>query len=163
MVIVYTAGCVLGFLLSSMAGEFLTALPILQGGQLTVGASAPIFGLLGALVYYGDAHGLVGHHQPGLAAGDHHVRVRLSRPGTDNWAHAGGFAGGYLAALWLDPLEPERVDHMLWAVICLALSVLSILVSCRYRVSRLAPVFTLLPCANPLFSLLARLAKSATA
>jgi len=29
----------------------------------------------------------------------------------------------------LDPLKPERVNHLFWAVICLAASVLSILVS----------------------------------
>ena len=42
----------------------------------------------------------------------------LFMPGVDNWAHAGGFAGGYLAAMWLDPLKPERTDHV---VIALAL------------------------------------------
>ena len=36
-------------------------------------------------------------------------------PGVDNYAHAGGFAGGYLASLLLDPLKPERVDHMVIA------------------------------------------------
>ena len=50
-------------------------------------------------------------------------------PGVDNYAHAGGFAGGYLAARILDPLEPERVDHLIAAVVCLAASVLSIIVS----------------------------------
>jgi rhomboid protease GluP len=50
-------------------------------------------------------------------------------PGIDNYAHAGGFAGGYLAGMLLDPLKPERIKHMFWAVICLVLSVLSILVS----------------------------------
>ena len=29
-------------------------------------------------------------------------------PGIDNWAHLGGFVGGYLAARVLDPLKPER-------------------------------------------------------
>ena len=33
-------------------------------------------------------------------------------PGVDNYAHAGGFAGGYLAGMWLDPLKPERMDHI---------------------------------------------------
>ena len=37
-------------------------------------------------------------------------------PGVDNYAHAGGFAGGYLAGLLLDPLKTERVDHMLIAL-----------------------------------------------
>ena len=129
MVLVYTAGCVLGFLLSSVAGQFLTVLPILQGGQLTVGASAPIFGLLGALVCYGRRTGSsVITSQVWPLAIIMFVFGFLGR-GTDNWAHLGGFAGGYLAALWLDPHRPERVDHMLWAVICLALSVLSILAS----------------------------------
>ena len=32
-------------------------------------------------------------------------------PGIDNYAHIGGFAGGYLAARVLDPLKPERIDH----------------------------------------------------
>ena len=33
-------------------------------------------------------------------------------PGIDNYAHAGGFGGGYLAARLLDPLKPERIDHI---------------------------------------------------
>ena len=50
-------------------------------------------------------------------------------PGIDNYAHAGGFAGGYLAARVLDPLKPERIDHMVIAVGCLVASILSILAS----------------------------------
>ncbi|PYQ19662.1 MAG: hypothetical protein DMF79_12105 [Acidobacteria bacterium] len=49
--------------------------------------------------------------------------------GVDNWAHLGGFAGGYLAARWLDPLKPERGDHVLAALVCLLLTLASILVS----------------------------------
>jgi rhomboid protease GluP len=47
-------------------------------------------------------------------------------PGIDNWAHAGGFLGGYLAGIWLDPLKPERMDHMVVAAACLILSALAI-------------------------------------
>ena len=47
----------------------------------------------------------------------------------DNYAHAGGFIGGYLASRVLDPLEPERINHMVWALVCIVLSVLSIVVS----------------------------------
>jgi hypothetical protein len=50
-------------------------------------------------------------------------------PRVDNWAHGGGFAGGYLAGRMLDPLKPERIDHLLIAVVCLMLSVLSIAAS----------------------------------
>jgi hypothetical protein len=47
MVIIYTVAGVTGFLMSSSA-VFLPPLPLLRGAQLTLGASAPIFGLLGA-------------------------------------------------------------------------------------------------------------------
>ena len=50
-------------------------------------------------------------------------------PGIDNWAHLGGFVGGYLASAWMDPLRPERLDHTLAAVACLFLSAISIVVS----------------------------------
>nr|MBA2603973.1 rhomboid family intramembrane serine protease [Acidobacteriota bacterium] len=50
-------------------------------------------------------------------------------PGIDNYAHAGGFAGGYLMGLWLDPLRPERVDHLAWAVGCIAATALAIAAS----------------------------------
>jgi rhomboid protease GluP len=50
-------------------------------------------------------------------------------PGVDNYAHLGGFGGGYLTGRILDPLKPERIDHLVMAVVCLALSVLSVLVS----------------------------------
>ena len=49
--------------------------------------------------------------------------------GIDNYAHAGGFGGGYLAARVLDPLKPERIDHMVIAVGCLVASILSIVAS----------------------------------
>ena len=50
-------------------------------------------------------------------------------PGVDNFAHAGGFFGGYLAARFLDPLKPERIDHIIIALLCLAAVFLSIAAS----------------------------------
>jgi len=47
----------------------------------------------------------------------------------DNWAHVGGFAGGYLTSMWLDPLKPERVNHMVGALVCLLATALAILAS----------------------------------
>jgi rhomboid protease GluP len=131
MVIIYTAGSVAGFTLSSVAGEMLAFLPIpvLRGADLTVGASAPIFGLLGALVYYGRR---AGSSAVGSQAWNYAVLLFVFgfiMRGVDNYAHAGGFVGGYLAGRLLDPLTPERVKHMLAAVICLALSVLAIVAS----------------------------------
>jgi len=130
-VIIYTLAGVLGFTLSSVAGVTLNFLPIpfLQGAGVTIGASASIMGLLGALVYYGRRTGsrMIGSQAWSWAIPT--FILGLLMPGLDNYAHIGGFAGGYLAGLMLDPLKPERVNHLFWAVICLAASVLSILVS----------------------------------
>jgi hypothetical protein len=49
--------------------------------------------------------------------------------GIDNWAHAGGFAGGFLAALVLDPLTRERVDHLIVAIVCLGLTLVALVAS----------------------------------
>ena len=131
MVIVYTIGCVVGFAASSFAGYYLAFLPLrlLQGAQLTVGASAPIFGLLGALVYYGRRSGSSVVHGQAMSWALMMFIFGIIMPGVDNYAHAGGFVGGYLAGRLLDPLKPERVNHMAIALGCLVLSVLSIVVS----------------------------------
>ena len=36
-------------------------------------------------------------------------------PGIDNYAHAGGFLGGYATSAFFNPLTRERGDHMLVA------------------------------------------------
>jgi len=137
MVIVYTAGAIAGFTASSVAGAYLSFLPFgfLQGASLTVGASAPIFGLLGALVYYGRRTGSSHVHGQAMSWALMMFVFGLIMPGVDNYAHAGGFGGGFLAARVLDPLKPERVNHMAIAVVCLALSVLSIVVSVLHGLS----------------------------
>ncbi len=131
MVIIYTAAGVAGFAASSLAGQYLGFLPlaILHGGQITVGASAPIFGLLGAVVYYGRRTGSSLASSQAWSWAIPLFIFGLVMPGIDNYAHAGGFAGGYVAGRLLDPLRRESIDHMLAAVICLALSVLSIVAS----------------------------------
>jgi rhomboid protease GluP len=131
MVIIYVIAGVLGFVLSSVAGATLAFLPIpfLQPAAITVGASGAIMGLMGALVYYGRR---TGSSAVSSAAWSWAIPVfifGLIMPGIDNYAHIGGFAGGYLAGMMLDPLKPERINHILWAVICLVLSVLSVIVS----------------------------------
>ena len=53
----------------------------------------------------------------------------LMRGVVDNWAHLGGFVGGYWISRWLDPLKPERSDHVMAAVACLAMAAASIVAS----------------------------------
>jgi rhomboid protease GluP len=128
MVIIYTIACAAGFLLSSFMGAYVP-IPFFSGGRLTIGASAPIFGLLGCLVYYGRRSGSSMVHSEALGYAVALFVMGIVLPGVDNSAHAGGFVGGYLAGMWLDPLKPERVDHLVGAVICLALTALSIIAS----------------------------------
>ena len=126
MVIIYIVAGVAGFALSSFAYVYLPDLFILRGSQFTVGASASIFGLLGAHVHYARRSGssLVGSQATSYAL--MLGLFGLFLPGIDNYAHAGGFIGGYLASLLLDPLKPERVDHVAIALGCLAASILAI-------------------------------------
>ena len=42
---------------------------------------------------------------------------------------AGGFIGGWLTGLLLDPLKPERVDHMVMAFVCLLATAIALGVS----------------------------------
>jgi rhomboid protease GluP len=135
MVIIYTLGSIFGFLLSSFAFAFI-GIPRF-GAYQTVGASAPIFGLLGALVHYGRRSGssLVYMEARGYAVTM--IVFGLLMPGVDNAAHAGGFIGGYLGSIWLDPLKRERTDHMVIAVLCVLLTGVSILLS----VAKILPAF----------------------
>jgi rhomboid protease GluP len=126
MVIIYTIAGACGFLLSSVAGAYFPPLPLLRGAQFTLGASAAIFGLLGALVCYGRRTGSHLVHGQAVRYALILGVMGLVMPGVDNFAHGGGFAGGYLAALWLDPLKPERIDHIVFALLCLAATVISI-------------------------------------
>jgi rhomboid protease GluP len=50
-------------------------------------------------------------------------------PGIDNYAHLGGFLGGYVTAAALDPRREERVDHLIAAAVAIGLSLLAVLAS----------------------------------
>jgi rhomboid protease GluP len=124
MIIIYTIAGITGFALSSVLGLF--AIPFF-GAFLTVGASASIFGFLGALVHYGRRTGSSHIGQAGLQYALIMGVMGLAMRGVDNGAHLGGFLGGYLASLVLDPLKKERIDHIAIAVGCLAITFIAIL------------------------------------
>jgi rhomboid protease GluP len=118
-VIIYSISSITGFLASSLLGV-----------PLTLGASAPILGLLGALVYYGRR---TGSSVVGRTAWSYALLMIVfgfvMGGRTDNWAHLGGFVGGFLAGVLLDPRKQESGNHRLAAVICLAMTVASIVAS----------------------------------
>jgi rhomboid protease GluP len=131
LVIIYTAGGVAGFALSVLWGTFMPAIPLMGSGRgLTIGASACLTGLLGAIYYYGHRGGSsMARSYATNAIAMILVQGLLLGGIINNWAHLGGFGGGYLAARLLDPLKPERTDHVVIALICIAASILSIVAS----------------------------------
>jgi rhomboid protease GluP len=129
MIIIYTAAGVTGFVASSVAGLYLAGVPVIGGAGFSVGASASIFGLLGALVHYGRATGQSHAREAGLQYALFMGIFGLIFPGIDNWAHAGGFAGGYLTSLLLNPLTRERIDHLALGALCLVLTAVALLAS----------------------------------
>lgn len=128
-VIIYTIASITGFLLSSSAGFFFANTPLLRGAGFTLGASAPIFGLLGALIVYGRRGGSSHISSQAMTYAIILFVFGFVMPNVDNYAHLGGFLGGYAAAHLLNPMHPERISHLTAALICIALTALSILAS----------------------------------
>jgi rhomboid protease GluP len=91
MLVIYFAGTVCGFYLSAVGGN-----------MLSVGASAGLMGLIGAMIAFGI------HHRSGIGREIRSMYIRWAvyilvlglLPGlrTDNFAHIGGLAGGFLIA-----------------------------------------------------------------
>ncbi|MCA9734722.1 rhomboid family intramembrane serine protease [candidate division KSB1 bacterium] len=98
--LIFTIAGVAGFLLS---GIFSTV--------PTLGASGSIFGLLGAIVYYGrDRGGMFGQaiYRQYLQWAVVLFLIGFMMSGVNNWAHGGGFIGGYASALFLGYQEKKR-------------------------------------------------------
>jgi rhomboid protease GluP len=126
MIIIYTIAGIMGFTTSTIAGTFV---PILGGAGFTVGASAAIFGLLGALIYYGRRTGSSAVSDQAKSWAIPLFIIGFIMPGVDNLAHLGGFVGGYAASKFLDPLQPERLDHLITALICLVVTGVAVVFS----------------------------------
>lgn len=122
LVLIYTFSSITGFLLSTLAGI-----------QLTLGASAPLFGLFGALVWAGRRTGSTELGRQALMYAGILMLFGFIWPGVDNFAHAGGFAGGFAAGMWLDPLKRESLGHLSAAAGCLLLTAASLAASLLLR------------------------------
>jgi membrane associated rhomboid family serine protease len=91
-----------------------------------MGASASVFGLLGALVHYGRKSGSSLIKGQAINYAVILFVMGFVMRGVDNFAHAGGFIGGYATSAFFNPLTRERGDHMIAAVLCLAATFLAI-------------------------------------
>ena len=116
MFTLYTFGGIVGFWVSYMAGV-----------RFTIGASAAIFGLIGAMIYYGKSRGgtygnTIYKQIGGWAIGLFLIGFII--PGINNWGHGGGLAAGFIlgAILAYEERRREGIYHKLLAGFCLLLT-----------------------------------------
>lgn len=133
-ILIYTIATVSGFATTSIVRLYtannMPGIPrFLAGADISVGASAAICGLVGALLAYGQRSG---QFQLQRYARNSMIAVLIMGfllPYIDNWAHLGGFAGGWLATRLMRPLENESPMHLLGGLICLVLMAASLVAS----------------------------------
>ncbi len=133
-ILVYTLSTICGFTLTSVifyiTYSYFPGTPrVIAGAPYTVGASAAICGLVGALFAYGQRSG---HFNMQRYARNSMIAVLVRGfflPYVDNWAHIGGFVGGWAATRLMRPLEDEGPLHLLAGLICLILMVASLVAS----------------------------------
>lgn len=116
-VVIYTLTGIAGFLLSYLAGI-----------PLTIGASASICGLIGAILYYGKSRGgffggMIYRQAMGWTIGL--VLFGLLIPGINNWAHGGGLLSGMTLGYLLGYIEQRRENgfHRAAGVACFSVTV----------------------------------------
>ena len=105
---IFTVSGVTGFLLSSI-----------MGSSFTLGASGSIFGLLAAAIAFGRQQGSTLFTRQFLQWAVILFIFGLIVPRVDNWAHAGGFAGGYASAYLFGKVRGrEGLGASIAAAIC---------------------------------------------
>jgi rhomboid protease GluP len=116
MFAIYTLGGVAGYLVSVLAGV-----------RLTIGASAAVCSLIGAILYYGKSRGGI-HGQTlykqvgGWALGIFLLGFLV--PGINNWAHGGGILAGVALGAFLGYREKvrENLFHKVLGVGCMLIT-----------------------------------------
>jgi rhomboid protease GluP len=122
-IIIFTISGILGFILSYLAGT-----------SFTVGASGSIFGLLGALIYYGRSRrGVFGEiiYPQMLTWAVVLFLFGFVFPGIDNFAHLGGFIGGYMTGnlFGYQDRQPETSRHKTLAAILIVVTILAFVIN----------------------------------
>lgn len=124
MIILYTLGGIGGFIISTFAGV-----------RFTIGASAALCSLIGAMLYYGKSRGGVYGQNVFSQIGGWALGIAIFGfmvPGINNWGHGGGMLAGVLLGYLLGYTEKrrEKFNHKVLAMICLAATGLVLLWSC---------------------------------
>jgi rhomboid protease GluP len=121
MFVIYTLGGIFGFWVSYLAGV-----------AFTIGASASVCGLVGAILYYGKSRGGVyGKNLYRQVAGwvVFLFVFGLLVPGINNWGHGGGILAGIILGYLLGYQEKkkENLFHKILAGAC-AIATISVLI-----------------------------------
>ncbi len=124
------------YILTGVAGF---ALSVLAGVRLTIGASASICGLIGAILYYGKSRGgyygeMIYKQALGWVVGL--IIFGFLFPGINNWAHGGGLASGLLLAYGLgyNDQKLESAWHKMLSYICIVTTALALLGAAGYAI-----------------------------
>lgn len=107
--LIFEVSGVAGFLLSNT----MTSVP-------TIGASGSIFGLLAALIVYGRRRGGTAMSTQLWQWAIVLFVLGFLMPGVNNWAHGGGFAGGWASAYVMKGID-ERRESVAILLVALAL------------------------------------------
>lgn len=117
---IYSVSGVIGFYVSTIAGV-----------NFTIGASASVFGLMGALIYYGKSRGglygqtiykQIGGWVMGL------FLMGFLIPVINNWAHGGGLLSGIILGLVLGYEEKSRENsfHRMLGTFCVVITLITL-------------------------------------
>jgi rhomboid protease GluP len=114
---IYTVGGIFGLLVSYLVGV-----------PLTIGASAAIMSLIGAILYFGKSRGgaygqIIFRQIGGWVLGI--FLFGLLVPGINNWGHGGGLlAGATLGFLFgYQERRKENLSHKLLAILCMIVTI----------------------------------------
>lgn len=124
MFAIYTLGGIAGFYLSALTGI-----------HSTIGASASVCSLIGAILYFGKSRGGVYGEAIYSQIGGWAVGIFIFGfmvPGINNWAHGGGMAAGAILGYFLGYQERfrEKSGHSLLGLICLTITAMVLSWAC---------------------------------
>ncbi|MEC8952344.1 MAG: rhomboid family intramembrane serine protease [Acidobacteriota bacterium] len=111
------------FVLFNLGGAFGFLVSNVMTNTPTIGASGSIFGLLGALIVYGRRRGSSMMSQQLWQWAIVLFVFGFLMPGINNWAHAGGFAGGWGCAYLMGFIDEQREST---AMVLLALAFIAV-------------------------------------